>query len=82
MCLTSSKEFNSIESWLIILVNTYRNSPSHALAQAINLYLGKLLSHDDIHNCSNKRCDYLTMQRFWQWHAMKEETKTLTTFDS
>lgn len=69
MCLTPSTEFSTMESWLTILLETYNSNPTYALAQTINYYLGKLLNHDDIHYCGNKRCDYLIMQRFWHWRS-------------
>lgn len=71
MCLTVSKEFAYLESWLVMLLSTYKNNPSNALARTINFYLAKLLQHDDIHFCGDKRCEYLSMKRFWHWHATK-----------
>ncbi|TWX69882.1 hypothetical protein ESZ36_08060 [Colwellia demingiae] len=69
MCLTASNEFTHMESWLVMLLTTYNNNPSSGLAKTISFYLTKLLRHDDISFSGNKRCEYLAMQRFWQWHA-------------
>lgn len=69
MCLTASNEFTYMESWLVMLLTTYNNNPSSGLAKTISFYLTKLLHHDDITFSGNKRCEYLAMQRFWQWHA-------------
>lgn len=69
MCLTPSNEFAYMERWLDMLLITYNNNPSTGLAKTISFYLAKLLSHDDINYCGDKRCDYLTMQRFWRWNA-------------
>lgn len=71
MCLAVSKEFTYLENWLIMLLSTYKKNPSCALAKTISFYLSKLLHHDDIHFCGDKRCEYLAMQRFWHWQAMK-----------
>ncbi|KGJ90568.1 hypothetical protein [Colwellia psychrerythraea] len=73
MCLTTSTEFTNIENWLVMLLTTYKNNPSSGLAQTICFYLNKLLHHDDIHFCGDKRCEYIAMQRFWHWHALKRE---------
>ena len=69
MCLAVSNEFAYMENWLIMLLTTYNNNPSSALAKTISFYLNKLLHHDDINFCGDKRCEYLAMQRFWQWHG-------------
>lgn len=71
MCLTASKEFTYMEKWLVMLLTTYKNNPSSGLAQTICFYLNKLLQHDDINFCGEKRCDYIAMQRFWHWHARR-----------
>ena len=67
-----SREFLRLETWLTLLITTYKSHPSKGLAQTINFYLTSLLHHDDIHFCGDKRCDYLAMQRYWHWHAMKK----------
>jgi hypothetical protein len=71
MCLAVSKEFSYLENWVAMLISTYKDNPSCGLAKTICFYLNKLLDHDDIHFCGEKRCDYLTMQRFWHWHAIQ-----------
>jgi hypothetical protein len=70
MCLTVSNEFTYIESWLTMLLTTYNNNPSSGLAKTISFYLNKLLHHEDINFCGEKRCEYIAMQRFWHWHAL------------
>ena len=72
MCLKTSNEFNYIENWLVMLINTYKSNPSRGLAKTIYFYLNKLLKHDDIFFCGEKRCEYPVMQRFWRWHAIKK----------
>ncbi len=72
MCLAVSNEFAYMESWLVMLLTTYNNNPSSGLAKTISFYLNKLLRHDDINFCGDKRCEYLAMQRFWQWHGLKK----------
>ena len=74
MCLAPSKEFNTMVTWLNTLLNTYNTRPNKALAYTITEQLNKLLDHDDINFCGDKRCDYLNMQRFWQWQAGMTET--------
>ncbi len=69
MGLKSSKEFIRIEDWLSMLIKTYKHHPSRGLAKTISFYLKKLLHHDDIHFCGDKRCDYLAMQRYWLWQS-------------
>lgn len=71
MCLEPSTELSQLDSWLNILISTYKEHPSCSLAKAINDYLNRLLTHDDISFCSDKRCDYLLMQRFWRWQASR-----------
>jgi len=72
MCLTASNEFAYMESWLVMLLTTYNNNPSTGLARTISFYLTKLLTHDDINFCGDKRCEYLAMQRFWRWYGAKQ----------
>lgn len=69
MCLKSSDEFSQLENWLAILISTYKENPSCGLAKTINYYLARLLHHDDIHFCGEKRCDYLQMQKYWRWQS-------------
>lgn len=69
MCLKASSEFIQLESWLNILIITYRDHPNCGLAKTINYYLNRLLHHDDIGFDGNKRCDYLSMQKFWHWQV-------------
>lgn len=69
MRLKSSSEFVQLESWLNILIITYKDHPSCGLAKTINYYLSRLLHHDDINFDEMKRCDYLSMQKYWRWQA-------------
>jgi hypothetical protein len=69
MCLKSSDEFLQLESWLTVLITAYKVEPSNRLAETINDYLTRLLGHDDINFCGNKRCDYLIMKKFWKWQS-------------
>ncbi len=71
MCLTVSTEFTYMENWLLMLLSTYKQNPSKGLAKTISYYLGKILTHDDINFCGDKRCEYIAMQRFWHWQAIK-----------
>ena len=68
MCIKSSSEFLQLESWLTILITTYKEHPTCGLAKTINYYLGRLLRHDDIlfygERRGEKRCEYLAMQKF------------------
>lgn len=77
MCLKASSEFLQLESWLIILITTYKDHPTCRLAKTINYYLGRLLRHDDIHFCGEKRCEYLVMQKFWGWQARNYQVRQL-----
>ncbi|GAA0823619.1 hypothetical protein KO495_13425 [Colwellia sp. D2M02] len=72
MKTTPSKEFLRIETWLTVLIATYKSHPSNGLAQTISFYLSTLLNHDDICFCGDKRCDYLAMQRYWRWYAIRK----------
>ena len=67
MCLKVPSEFLQIENWLIILVTTYKDHPSNGLAKIINYYLERLLNHTEIIAYSEKRCEYLAMQKYWGW---------------
>ena len=69
MCLKPSTDLLQLEAWLNILIVTYKYHPSCGLAQTINYYLSRLLHHDDIDFCGQKRCDYLLMQKYWHWQA-------------
>lgn len=69
MCLKPSSELLQLDKWLNILIITYKDHPSASLAQTINYYLSRLLLHDDIAFCGEKRCDYLLMQKYWRWQA-------------
>jgi hypothetical protein len=73
MNIKLSREFLRLETWLTVLIGTYKSHPSTGLAKTISYYLTSLLHHDDIHFCGDKRCDYLAMQRFWHWHATNKE---------
>lgn len=67
MCLKSTSEFVQLETWLDILITTYKDHPNLGLAKTINYYLTRLHHHDDIGLKGDKRCDYLTMQKYWHW---------------
>lgn len=67
MCLEVSSEFKQLETWLNILIVTYGDHPTCGLAKTINYYLNRLLHHNDIHFDGDKRCDYLSMQKYWRW---------------
>lgn len=67
MRLKSSSEFVQLETWLHILITTYKDHPSCGLAKTINYYLSRLLHHDDIDFNYDKRCGYLSMQKYWRW---------------
>ena len=69
MCLESSSEFVQLKSWLNILIITYKDYPSCGLAKTINYYLSRLLHHDDFDFDEVKRCDYLSMQKYWRWQV-------------
>lgn len=69
MCLKSSSDIVQLESWLNILMITYQDHPSCGLAKTINYYLSRLLHHDDIGFDEVKRCDYLSMQKYWRWQV-------------
>jgi hypothetical protein len=69
MCLKSSSEFIQLETWLNILIKTYRQNPSCGLAKTINYYLSRLLHHDELSFNGGKRCDYLSMQKYWRWQV-------------
>ncbi len=62
-----------MENWLVMLLTVYQSNASNGLAQTISFYLDKLLQHEDIHFCGDKRCDYIKMQRYWHWQAVKEK---------
>lgn len=67
MCLKASSEFRQLESWLKILILTYRDHPNCGLAKTISYYLSRLLHHDDIDFDGEKRCEYISMQKYWLW---------------
>lgn len=77
MRLNTSGEFLQLERWLIILIETYKDNPTCGLAKTINYYIDRLLHHEDIHLCgqksgesgNDKRCEYLSMKKFWGWQA-------------
>jgi hypothetical protein len=75
MCLKISKEFSYLENWVSMLITTYKNNPSSGLAKTVCFYIDKLLHHDEIYFYGQKRCEYLAMQRFWQWHATTKKSK-------
>ena len=67
MPITTSEEFSQIERWLTVLITTYEQYPSLALAKTINYYVQRLISHEDIMLLPNRKCDYFSMLRYWQW---------------
>lgn len=69
MCLKLSSDFKQLESWLNILILTYRENPSCGLAKTINYYLSRLLHLDDIGLDGGKHCDYLSMKKYWRWQV-------------
>jgi len=64
-----SSSYVLLEEWIIILTNAYSDHPSNGLAKVISYYLKRLIQHDDFPLSSYHRCDYLTMQKYWQWVA-------------
>ena len=75
MCLTLSSEFKQLESWLNILIFTYKDHPSCGLAKTINYYLSRILLHDDVRFNDGKQCDYLSMQKYWRWQVNNSHLK-------
>ena len=81
MRIDNYSEFLQLESWLTILVITYKDHPTYGLAKTINYYLDRLLHHEDINvyddQCGehhhDKRCGYLAMKKFWGWQAKKQQ---------
>ena len=64
-----SKNYTLLEEWIFILTKTYAEHPSSGLAKVISYYLNRLIHHDDFSLSSYHQCDYLAMQKYWQWVA-------------
>lgn len=67
-----SNEFQQLEDWLSVLINTYKETPSIGLAKVIFYYLERILSHQDLHNTRDKSCHYFMMKKFWLWQCKKK----------
>ena len=67
MHINSVKDFTQMEEWLVVLLNTYSEHPSSGLAKIILHNLTNILHHDDVTCQPLKFCDYLSMQKYWQW---------------
>lgn len=66
---TTNKQFEQLESWLNILINTYTDHPSDGLAKVINYYIERLLRCEDILRNNQLCCEYMSMKRFWLWQC-------------
>lgn len=65
----NSSNTTQLENWLTILVNSYAQNPSSGLAKVITYYIDRILYQYDICKQPNKRCQYLSMKKFWQWQS-------------
>ncbi len=60
---------STLENWLTILINTYCQHPSKALAKVINYYIERILHQHDISTQPVLKCQYLSMKKYWGWQA-------------
>jgi len=70
MMTNNAKNFNQLEDWLTILINTYSIQPSTSLAKIISYQLNQLILDDELKFIIDKRCEYIAMQKYWRWVSL------------
>lgn len=64
-------EIVQLESWLSILICTYKEHPSIGLAKTISYYLERVINHDDFDLKQHHCCHYRSMKKYWRWQCTK-----------
>ena len=67
----NTKALSIMEQWLQVLLLSYQTSPETQIVKYINYYLSRILSHEECQAIKQKHCQYLRMQRYWQWHLQQ-----------
>ncbi|REL30585.1 hypothetical protein [Thalassotalea euphylliae] len=68
---SNTKALSIMEQWLQVLLLSYQTSPETQIVKYINYYLSRILSHEECQATKQKHCQYLRMQRYWQWHLQQ-----------
>ncbi|WP_448551439.1 hypothetical protein [Thalassotalea montiporae] len=68
---SNTKALSIMEQWLQVLLLSYQTSPETQIVKYINYYLSRILSHEECQAIKQKHCQYLRMQRYWQWHMQQ-----------
>lgn len=68
---TNTKALSIMEQWLQVLLLSYQTAPEVQIVKYINYYLCRILSHEECQATKQKHCQYLRMQKYWQWHLQQ-----------
>jgi len=69
--MKNTNEIIQLESWLVILINTYIEHPSINLAKIISYYIDRILTHDDFELNQPNNCQYIAMRKYWHWLSLQ-----------
>ncbi|GLX79653.1 hypothetical protein tinsulaeT_29930 [Thalassotalea insulae] len=58
-----------LENWLEILISTYCQHPSKALAKVIDYYISRILAQDELSATPLLKCQYISMKKYWRWQS-------------
>ena len=56
-----------MEQWLQVLLLSYQTAPQTQIIKYIDYYLKRIIAHEECQACRQKHCQYLRMQKYWQW---------------
>ncbi|WP_440876408.1 hypothetical protein [Thalassotalea sp. PLHSN55] len=68
MHVTAHHNFQHIEAWLTILMNSFRKAPCKRSAHVICYYTERL-THLALESDPDNYYQYLRMQKYWRWVA-------------
>ncbi|REL25720.1 hypothetical protein DXX93_03560 [Thalassotalea euphylliae] len=63
-----------MEQWLQVLLLSYQTAPQTQIIKYINYYLTRIIAHEECQACRQKHCQYLRMQKYWQWRLSADAT--------
>jgi len=65
--IEKSCELQQLESWLAMLICTYRKHPSEGLAKVIHYYIQRVTSFENEYAHCAVDHHYQSLQKYWQW---------------
>ena len=66
-----ANKLDVMEQWLQVLLTSYQAAPDSQIVKYINYYLERILRDQECRACQHKHCQYLRMQKYWQWQLTR-----------